>query len=318
MLRRRWSYLVSICLAVGFPAASDCANAQDAPKRVPMTAEELAKFGIYLRFVDARYHGSDIFYEKRVAGPNKCYYETWRVLAVSDPLLKHFEERGFSLRTLCLALQSTLRYDGGTGKQLPLAVAARRSGGSNSLIPIEGGEILLNVPGCFKNGTPGIDCPYTYEWSYGNRTGTEECSSSNGCERTDILADDTKIRKLIQGGGYARKCGCSEIRLHKYDSYTELALPDDCNLDRLPACARRLVKDPDPAGRLIKKNSFALLQRAGLQFGLAMEGGGVDISASLPRGYGYSISTEGGDVEAEDVSLETLSKESGSVVPWNR
>jgi hypothetical protein len=275
-----------------------------------MTVEDLAKFGIYLRFVDPNYHGSDEFYKKRVAGPNKCYYETSRVLAVSDPLLKHFEERGFSLRTLCLALQSTLRYDPGTGKQLPLAVAARRSKGSNSLIPIEGGEILLNVPDCFKNGTFGIDCPDTYEDSYGSRI---ECSSANGCEKIDLRAEDEKIRKLIQGGGYARECGCSEIRL---DKDYGLVLPDGCHLDRLPACARRLIKDPDPAGRLIRKSGDELMRRAGLGSSIYM--GGVDISASLPRGYGYSTSTEGDDVEAEDVSLETFAKESGSVAPWNR
>jgi hypothetical protein len=310
MSRRHWSYLLLIGLAVGSLVAAGCADAQDAPKRVPMTVEDLTKFGIYLRFADPNYHGSDEFYKKRVAGPNKCYYETDRVLAVSDPLLKHFEERGFSLRTLCLALQSTLRYDPGTGKQLPLAVAARRSKGSNSLIPIERGEILLNVPDCFKNGTFGIDCPHNYEESYGSRT---ECSSSNGCTPIDLLAEDAKIRKLIQGGGYARECGCNEIRLSKDEGLT---LPDDCNLDRLPACVRRLVKDPDPAGRLIKKSGSVLMGRAGLGSSIYM--GGVDISATLPRGYGYSTSTEGGDVETEDVSLETLAKESGSVAPWNR
>jgi hypothetical protein len=79
-----------------------------------------------------------------------------RVLAVSEFMLKHFEERGFSLRTLCLALQSTLRYGPGTGKQLPTAVAARRSRSANSLEPI-GSEILLNVPDRFRNGKPDID-----------------------------------------------------------------------------------------------------------------------------------------------------------------
>jgi hypothetical protein len=83
-------------------------------------------------------------------------------------------------------------------------------------------------------------------------------------------------------------------------------------LDKLPACARRLVKDPDPAGRLIKRSGQVLFNLAGLV------SGGVDITPSLPRGYGYSISTEGGDVETEDVSLETLAKESGSAAPWNR
>src|SRR5208282_6538409 len=97
-------------------------------------------------------------------------------------------------------------------------VAARRSKGGNTLIPISYGEILLNVPDCFKNGTPGIDCPDTYNESFGSRSG--ECLSSNGCEKVDMLAEDAKIRKLIQSGGYARECGCSEIRLDKSGNYT--------------------------------------------------------------------------------------------------
>jgi hypothetical protein len=203
------------------------------------------------------------------------------------------------------------------------AAAARRCGtplkGGNTLIPISYGEILLNVPDCFKNATPGMDCPYTYEWSYGSLTG--ECSSSNGCEeKVGNPAEeerDRKIRKFIQGGGYARKCGCNEIRLSEVgDMRGALELPDDCNLDRLPACARRLVKDPDPAGRLIKKSDQVLFELVGREDSSYL--GGVDITPSLPRGYGHSITTEGGDVETEDVSLETLAKESGSAAPWNR
>ena len=153
---------------------------------------------------DPNYHGSDEFYKKRVAGPNKCYYETYRVLAVSDSLLKHFEERGFSLRTLCLALQSTLRYDPGTGKQLPLAVAARRSKGSNSLIPIEGGEILLNVPDCFKNGTFGIDCPDTYEVSYGKlRTKWFSRTKAEELRKTMYREAKEKAAKQFAGAGLA-------------------------------------------------------------------------------------------------------------------
>ena len=59
MSRWRWSCFVLIGLAVGSLLRVGCANAQDAPKRIPMTVEDLAKFGIYLRFVDPNYHGSD-------------------------------------------------------------------------------------------------------------------------------------------------------------------------------------------------------------------------------------------------------------------
>ena len=63
--------------------------------------------------------------------------------------------------------------------------------------------------------------------------------------------EDAKIRSFIQSGGYARVCGCSELRLQWWG---ELLLPDDCHLDRLPACARKAITDPDPAGRLVKES----------------------------------------------------------------
>lgn len=309
MSRRHWSYLLLIGIAAAFLIAGGCANAQDALKRVPMTAEDLSKFGIYLRFADPEYHGSETFYKKRVAGPDKCYYETWRVLAVADPLLKHFEERGFSLRTLCLALQSSLRYDPGTGKPLPRAVAARRSKGSNSLVAIKDGEILLNVPDCFRNGTPDVDCPHNYNAIFGTKEDTPEEAS-----RQRAREEDVKLRDFIRKGGYARECGCGDLRYDKKIRYL-FSLPDDCHLDVLPKCARQLVKDPDPVGRLVMENPSPLIVGLGLSSTYAA---GVEISASLPHGYGGSLGAEGGDVEAEDVSLETLSKESGSIAPWSR
>jgi hypothetical protein len=176
MSRGCWSYLMCFALAVGCLAAPGCANAQDVLKRIPMTAEDLAKFGIDL----------DLGF------PNKCYYGT--TLSVSDALLKHFEARGFSLRTLCLALDSSLRYDSGTGKQLPLALRARRSEDGKSLLVSEAtlsDEVVLNLPDCFKNGTPLIDCPRNYDFSFGTK--------EDDPDETIRLAreEDAKIREFM-------------------------------------------------------------------------------------------------------------------------
>ena len=295
------------CFFIGvyFIGVSNNANAEDKFKRILMSADDLANAGIYIRLVDPNYRGSDDLYKKRRAGPNKCFYEPDRVLAVSDFMLKHFEERGFSLRTLCLALQSTLRYDPGTGKQLPTAVAARRSRGGNSL-ESTGSEILLNVPDCFRNGTPLIDCPRNFDPSFGTKEDDPDRS------RRDARDEDVKIRTFIQRGGYARVCGCSELKVERWG---ELLLPDHCHLDTLPACARKLIADPDPAGRLAKESPTPLIVGLGLSSYYAA---GVEISASLPRGYGGSLGTEGGDPDTEDVTLETVRKESGSIMPWNQ
>jgi hypothetical protein len=296
------NFLLIIVYLIGI---SNRANSDDNLKRVLMSADDLANSGIYVRVVDPKYHGPDDLYKKRRAGPNKCFYEPDRVLAVSDFMLKHFEERGFSLRALCLALQSTLRYDPGTGKQLPIAVAARRSRGGNSLEPI-GSEILLNVPDCFRNGTPLIDCPRNFDASFGTKEDDPDRL------RRDALDEDAKIRAFIRRGGYARVCGCSELRVQ---SWGELLLPDNCHLDTFPACARQIRTDPDPAGRLVKESATPLIVGLGLSSYYAA---GVEISTSLPRGYGGSLGTEGGDPDTEDVTLETLRKESGSIMPWNQ
>jgi hypothetical protein len=189
MSRGRWSYLLCFSLAVACLAAPGCANAEDVLKRIPMTAEDLAKFGIDL----------DLGF------PNKCYYGT--TLSVSDALLEHFEARGFSLRTLCLALDSSaLRYDSGTGKQLPLAVRARRSKDGKSLVVSESplnDEVVLNVPDCFKNGTPLIDCPRNYNYAFGTKEDDPDAAIREARE------EDAKIRSFIRSGGY----GSSRERL---------------------------------------------------------------------------------------------------------
>jgi len=70
----------------------------------------------------------------------------------------------------------------------------------------------------------------------------------------------------------------------------ELVLPDDCHLDTLPSCARKAITDPDPAGRLIKESPNRIMTRLRLSSTYAA---GVEISTSLPRGYGGSLGTEG-------------------------
>jgi hypothetical protein len=208
--------------------------------------------------------------------------------------------------TECAALQSTLRYDPETGKQLPLAVAAHPGSPGKLLEAIERYEVLLNVPDCFKNGTPLIDCQLSHDASFGTKI-TDSASS-----KRLALEEDAKIRAFIRSGGYARECACNEIRFSEYN----VSLPDDCHLDSIPACARGLVDDPDPTGRLVKKSGSTLMKRAGVRSSYYV--GGVEVSASLLHGYGYSLGTECGDPEKVDVRLETRGKQSGSAVPWNQ
>src|SRR6516164_5346033 len=91
---------------------------------------------------------------------------------------------------------------------------------------------------------------------------------------------------------------------------------NDCHLDILPVCARQLVSNPDPAGRLFRVGDYwwtTNLEGLGVRSSYYH---GIDISASLPRGCGYSFGIEGGDPERDDINLETLGKVSGSAAPW--
>src|SRR4051812_47764569 len=128
-LRQASSFCLGLAAVCLFAASQTAAQAL---KEVRMTASDLSDYGI-----DIRMPGF----------PSKCYYDPKLVLSVSDPMLRHFEARGFSLHTLCLALQSDLRYDSETGKQLPIAVAARRT--ANGSWIATGPSLLLNVPDCF-------------------------------------------------------------------------------------------------------------------------------------------------------------------------
>jgi hypothetical protein len=305
MSKLRPSYLLRLSLVLGGLAIPAAANGEPSLQRVPMTAADLRKAGIDLRIIDPN-STSGGFYEKRAGFPNKCYYDKSYELSISDAMLQHFESRGFSLPSLCLALQSSLRYDPETGKQLPLAVAASPGSPGKQPEPIDAYEVLLNVPDCFKNGTPLIDCRLDYDASFGTK------NDDPASARRLALQEDAKIRAFIGSGGYARECACNEIRFFRND----VNLPNDCHLDSIPVCARALVDDPDPAGRLVKKSGSTLMKRAGVRSSYYV--GGIEISASLRNGYGYSLGTEGGDPEKIDVKLETLSKESGSALPWNQ
>src|SRR5215470_7371719 len=204
------SSLLWLGLAVGGLALPAAANGEPL-QRVPMTAEELRNVGIDLRIIDPRHSTSGGFYEKRGGFPNKCYYSPSSELSISDAMLRHFEARGFSLQSLCLAMQSTLRYDPETGKQLPLAAAVQPESPGQPPEAIGRYEVLLNVPDCFKNGTPLIDCVHSYDASFGSADNESEQS------RALALQEDAKIRAFIARGGYARECTCNDIRFSGND-----------------------------------------------------------------------------------------------------
>lgn len=117
-------------------------------KTVSMNSSELRSYGIALGFDFPNRCPTKIY-----DYGSKSFSERYR-LSISDAMINHFKARGFSLEALCMALLSPIRFDSDTGKQLSLASIEDENG---MLMP-------LNVPDCFKNGTPFLDCTLNYLW----------------------------------------------------------------------------------------------------------------------------------------------------------
>ncbi len=107
--------------------------------------------------------------------PNKCYKDTGDPgnpsdglydLSVSDSYLRQAEGLGFTLRSLCLGLQSGIRFDPETGSRLPTYILAAPSAVGaefpNSNVEATG-ELGLVVPKCFRNGLPYSDCKMRHD-----------------------------------------------------------------------------------------------------------------------------------------------------------
>ena len=107
--------------------------------------------------------------------PNRCYYygDGGYSLSVSDEFLAKFKTRGFSRRSLCMALVSQTRFDPETGRRLPTYImgnieALQRNRGRPGAGDVSE-ELPLDVPNCFKRGLPYSDCEMNYDPRTGGR-----------------------------------------------------------------------------------------------------------------------------------------------------
>jgi hypothetical protein len=312
-----------------------------------MTVDELRENGIAFRFIGLR-KSSDSSFANAPTFPNKCFYDPRYILSISDGMLDHFKKKGFTLQSLCLAMQSKMRYDVETGKPLPLAVPAKvvnvtRSeikgweSELNAFVPHEGWigsgifytpGVLLNVPDCFANGTPFMDCKVRFDAHYG---GSLRDDDSVGWLRMSQEVDK-RMRALILRGTYNRICQCSELGIDpngdKHDMVAEsLQLPPDCRVDAFPACEGKLAElagssdavGADAIGALVEEDTTVIGRIIDQELDTDLFNGRFEISPRLPRGYGYDIGPpEGVDPESENVDLQTLGKESGASASWNQ
>jgi hypothetical protein len=174
-------FIATVCLTLGWLAIDvplDRANAHDEKViRIRMTSGELRAQGLAVG-------------PEAQPLPNSCqsfgYGQVIKGLSVSDELLAHFKARGFTLESVCLAFVSVMRYDLESGQQLPLAFVPKSDGDSY--------EIPLNVPLCFRNGVPYLECDEKFSWWFGTKYSPQEVAEN----RQNEQEMDARVRAFIQ------------------------------------------------------------------------------------------------------------------------
>jgi len=170
--------MTTVCLTLGWLAIHaplDRANAQDEKvTRIRMTVGELRMHGLAVRPIAQPFS-------------NSCESSGDAGLSVSDELLAHFKAQGFTLETVCLAFSSNMRFDPETGRRLPLAFLPEIRDGSDNEFP-------LNVPLCFRNGIPYLECDYKFHSYWGGKLSVQEVAE----HRQSAQEMDALLRNFIQ------------------------------------------------------------------------------------------------------------------------
>lgn len=165
---------------VGIWVLAFLANAQaedDAPvPKIIISAQELRSLGIAVHSEGAE------------ELPHRCRDSGNADLSVSDEMLRHFTARGFSLESLCLGLSSWVLFDPETGRTIP------RVAFSHNL------EISLNLPDCFRNAVPFLECDNRYEtWEQYEFTEDEQKENIEHTHKVDEMVRAHVEREKISG-----------------------------------------------------------------------------------------------------------------------
>lgn len=252
------------------------------------TQEQLRELGIAAQTM------SDDF-----AFPNRCY----GTLTISDELMAAYAAKGFSLTTLCLALRASwVNFHPETGRPLTIAGLRKPTDQLAEGARPTSVNYLIDIPACFRNGTPYHDCHFAYDVL----AGLPESPDRTPELRASAAKMDSRIRRLINAGRYATECTCSDL---EPAIETRRSLVDEpqpifrqksgraCYLDRIPSCAVRMAKQTVRAGALREEITPFDLDRI---FGEDSRTRGflneyIEISPRLPRGYGYVFASPEGD-----------------------
>ena len=143
--------------------------------------------------------------------PNKCFARINHTMSISNEFFARFKSRGFTVESVCLGLLSETRYDPETGRRLPtyiyvnmreLALELREDPARKN--PAFGvgsisNEAPLDLPDCFKDGTPYKDCVFRF----GRKTGKALTAAETATYAELGAALDKWTRAMIASGNYA-------------------------------------------------------------------------------------------------------------------
>jgi len=224
----------------------------------------------------------------RKRGYFRCYYygDGGDALAVSANMLSFYNEKGFTLRSLCMGLISQIKFNPETGNRLPTYMLVDRENLALEPHLSIRGELPLSLPDCFSRGLPFSDCT----WNYDSQTGRKLAASDTAVvkqlgERIEKFISGADCEFSVPGGvdpdsGKLERCGF-------------LLLPLSAKESRALAIGRKAIKNYEIA-------CF------------------WDRSPDLPKGYGYAIGCSGEagpSVSPEQVkaAMTTPTKPSSSI-----
>ena len=69
--------------------------------------------------------------------------------------------------------------------------------------------LLLDIPDCFRNGAPFLDCTYSFEETFGLKVRDAERESI----RRRAIDVDKAVRQLIADGKFSRQCTCDDLEV---------------------------------------------------------------------------------------------------------
>ena len=281
-----------------------------APLRYKVDARTLYRAGFSVRSLNANGVVLEGTSAVGPSYPNRCFHERYdpQEITLSDQFYAHYRARGFSLSSLCLAVSSGgwVKYDVETGKPLRLA-----------------NGLLIDIPDCFRNGAPFLDCAYNFEHTFGLKVRNAERQNV----RKRAIDVDNAVRTLIADGKFSRPCTCEDLEIEQQEEtigrrnerIANVKIKGSgyggqqpveqfaCRVEHVPQCARNWLTGRDLGGWMLYEvadgYSFKWTPLKGFT-----DYGPFDISPALPHGYAYRIGSPEGDDDSPFLDVTPATK----------